>query len=267
MRRQFLAVATYFVIALVLFFTGIPVYLMLKISFADPATFMNTGEFSFTLDNLKRAIFSGNLWPPLRKSLTVALGTAFLSVAMAAPGSYVLAKLPRRTGYALVILIFFTRMFPEVSIALPVSLNFIRLGLFDTDLGLMMAHLIRVLPLVAWILVGTFESIPKELEEAARIDGCSQFKAFYKIALPVAKPGIIVGLIFGFLNSWDEFIYATYLCLLNKTLPLTVYYYVKRGGWFLSSTYAWIVTFPVALFTYYFQKYLQSGYLAGAVKE
>jgi trehalose transport system permease protein len=157
-------------------------------------------------------------------------------------------------------------MFPEVGIALPISLNVIRLGLFDTDGGLVLAHLIRVLPLVAWVLIGTFKSLPRDIEEAGRMDGCSQAQVLYRVVFPVARPGIIVGLIFGFLNSWDEFIYAAYLSLMNKTLPLTVFYYVNRGGWFLSSTYALVVTVPVLFFTYAFQRYLQSGYLSGAVK-
>jgi len=266
MKRSGTNILTYSAIALILIFTGIPLYIMLKIAFADPAAFINAGEFRFSLENLKSIFTSGNIWPPLSKSLVVALATSFFSVIIAAPGAYVLAKIPGRTGYVFLILIFFTRMFPEVSIALPISLNFIRMGLFDTYLGLILAHLIRVLPLVAWILVGTFKSIPRDLEEAGRMDGCSKLKVLYKVVLPVARPGIVVGLIFGFLNSWDEFIYATYLSLTQKTLPLTIFYYINRGGWFLSSTYALVVTMPVLIFTYYFQRYLQSGYLSGAVK-
>jgi trehalose transport system permease protein len=266
MQRSGTTILTYSAIAVILLFTGIPLYIMLKITFADPAAFINAGEFKFSLENLKSIFTSGNIWSPLRKSLVVALATSFFSVIIAAPGAYVLSKIPGRMGYVFLILIFFTRMFPEVSIALPISLNFIRLGLFDTYLGLILAHLIRVLPLVAWILVGTFKSIPRDLEEAGRMDGCSKLKVLYKVLLPIARPGIVVGLIFGFLNSWDEFIYATYLSLTEKTLPLTIFYYINRGGWFLSSTYALVVTMPVLIFTYYFQRYLQSGYLSGAVK-
>jgi len=260
------SIFSYAGIAAILLFTCIPVCLMIQISFADPAAFINDQVFRFSLDNMQSVFSSGNIWQPLRKSLVVAVATAFLSILIAAPGAYVLAKIPGNTGYALLMLIFFTRMFPEVGIALPVSLNLIRLGLFDTDLGLILAHLIRVLPLVAWVLAGAFKSLPKDLEEAGRIDGCSRLEVLYRVVFPVAKPGIIVGLIFGFLNSWDEFIYAAYLCLAHKTLPLTVFYYINRGGWFLSFTYALVVTVPVLFFTYYFQRYLQSGYLSGAIK-
>ncbi|MBN1662288.1 MAG: carbohydrate ABC transporter permease [Deltaproteobacteria bacterium] len=260
------AIFLYGSLGLILLFTCIPIYLMVKIAFADPGAFMNDQAFEFTFEHLKAVFLSGNLWPALRKSFTVACATAFLSTLIAAPGAYVLAKIPGRTGYFFLMAIFFTRMFPEVGIALPISLNVARLGLFDTDAGLVLAHLIRVLPLVAWVLIGTFKSLPKDIEEAGRMDGCSKAQVLWRIVLPVARPGIMVGLIFGFLNSWDEFIYAAYLSLMNKTLPLTVFYYVNRGGWFLSSMYALIVTIPVLFFTYFFQRYLQSGYLSGAVK-
>lgn len=257
---------SYAVIASVLVFTCIPVFVMLEVTFADPAAFINRREFQFSLQNLIDVLSSGNIWPPMRKSFVVAVGTAFISVALAAPGAYVISKAPGNIGYGLLLLIFFTRMFPEVGIALPVSLNLIRLGLFDTDLGLVLAHLIRVLPLVTWVLAGTFKALPPGLEEAGRVDGCSRWGVLYRIVLPLAKPGLMVGLIFGFLNSWDEFIYASYLSLVDRTLPLTVFYYVNRGGWFLSFTYALIVTVPVLFFTYYFQRHIQAGYLSGAVK-
>jgi trehalose transport system permease protein len=244
----------------------LPVYLMVRIAFADPGSYLNEGRFVFSAGNLVSVFTSGNIQGPLRKSLTVAFAVSLLSVLIAAPGAYAFARLPGKAGYVCVILIFFTRMVPEVGVALPITVNFIRLGLFDTDAGLVLAHLVRALPLVTWILIGSFKAIPRDLEEAAYIDGCSRFQAFLRVSLPLAKPGIVVGLIFGFLNSWDEFTYATYLTMQHKTLPLTVYYYVERGGWFLSSTYALVVTIPVLLFTYYFQKHLQSGFLAGAVK-
>jgi trehalose transport system permease protein len=240
---------------------------MARIAFSDPSTFMNENQkFKLSLDNFKHVFSSGNIYPPFRKSLIVALSVAFLSVLIATPGAYVLAKIPGKMGYAFLLIIFFTRMFPEVGIALPISVTFIKMGLFDTDPGLIFAHLIRVLPLITWILIGTFKAIPGDLEESAKIDGAKKHQILLKIIFPLAKPGIIVGLIFGFLNSWDEFTYARYLSLQHETLPLKVFYYVNRGGWFLTSVYALIITIPVLLFTYYFQRYLQSGYLSGAVK-
>lgn len=257
---------TYIPITLIISLSLIPIYLMLKIAFTDPGTFLNQQKFSLSFESFKSIFIFGNIWPPLRKSLVVAFQVSFFSFLIAAPGAYVLAKIPGKIGNFFLLVIFFTRMFPEVGIALPISVNFIKFGLYDTDFGLVLAQLIRVLPLATWILIGTFKAIPTELEESGRIDGCSKFQILYKIIFPLAKPGIIAALLFSFLNSWDEFTYATYLSLQNKTLPLTVFYYVNRGGWFLSSTYALVITVPVLIFTYYFQRHMQSGYLSGAVK-
>jgi trehalose transport system permease protein len=266
MRKTYRNMLLYLFLFTVIFMIVLPIFLMFKIAVSEPGPFLNEDRFVFSLQSFKSVFQSGNIWPPLRKSATVAVSVALLSVLIAAPGAYVIAKVPGHIGFLFIIIIFFTRMFPEVGIALPVSLTFIRWGLFDTDPGLVLAHLIRVLPLVAWILLGTFKAIPPDLEQAGKVDGCTKRQVLTQIIFPIAKPGLAVGLIFGFLYSWDEFTYATYLSLQHKTLPLTVYYYVNRGGWFLTSTYAVIITLPVLLFTYYFQRYLQSGFLSGAVK-
>ncbi len=248
----------------------IPIYLMVKISVSEPQDILvqHPDFFSthFTSRHWVDVLAAGNIWPPLRKSLTVAVVTALFSLLLSVPGAYGLSRIPGSVAHAFLIGIFLTRMFPEVGVALPISVTFIRGGLFDTDMGLILAHMIRVLPISAWVLVATFKAIPQDLEEAAFVDGATKVRSLIHIVLPLAKPGIGVALIFSFLGSWDEFIYATYLCLANKTLPLMVYYYVSRGGWFLSSTYATVVTIPVVIVTYSLQRYIRSGYLRGAIK-
>ncbi len=248
----------------------IPVYLMVKISVSDPQDILvqHPDFFSarLTSKHWAEVFASGNIWPPFRKSITVAALTALFSLLLSVPGAYGLSRFGRNAAHIFLIGIFFTRMFPEVGVALPISVGFIKQGLFDTDMGLILAHLVRVLPISAWILVGTFRTIPQDLEEAAFVDGATKIRSLFHVVLPLAKPGIGVALIFSFLGSWDEFIYATYLCLTNKTLPLMVYYYVSRGGWFLSSTYATVITIPVVIVTYSLQRYIKSGYLRGAIK-
>lgn len=157
-------------------------------------------------------------------------------------------------------------MIPEISIALPISISFIKMGFFDTIFGLVFAHLIRILPISCFILVGVFSGFPEELEKQARIDGCSRIKALVKVVLPLSLGGISVAGIFSFLLSWDEFIYASYLCLAQPTMPLKMYYYISRGDLFYSATYAVIITIPVLILTFMLQKYLKPGYLSGAIK-
>jgi len=162
---------------------------------------------------------SDDIWSPLVKSLEVATLTALFSLAVAVPGSYTISKLPSKVKYPLVRGLFFTRMFPEVGIALPISVNFISWGLLDTVLGLVIAHMIRILPLVTWILVGTFETVPKALEEASSIDGCSRLGTLRRIVITLAASGIAVSTIFAWLGSWEEFTYAVYLTPVERTLP------------------------------------------------
>ena len=157
-------------------------------------------------------------------------------------------------------------MFPEVGIALPISVTFIRWGLVDTNLGLVLAHLIKVLPLMTWILTGTFDSIPRDLEQSALVDGCNKLQALVKVVLPLSMAGMAAASILCWLESWNEFTYAVYLCLADSTLPLKTYYYVRRGNWFESAAYAVFLTIPVIIVSFALQNYLKSDYLSGALK-
>ncbi|AGB41495.1 ABC-type sugar transport system, permease component [Halobacteroides halobius DSM 5150] len=251
-------------------FMILPVYLMFKVSVSSPQEVLTQhptfGIQNFTLEHWKGVIQSGRLWAPLSKSFIVATGTAIISMIIAAPGAYVISRMDRKIKYITIISLFFTRMFPAVGIALPVSVEFIKLGLLDTNLGLILAHLIKVLPFLAWILVGTFETIPQDLEKAASVDGASKMQILLKVVFPIALPGIAVGTMFAWLQSWNEFTYALYMTLADKTLPLQVFYYVNRGGVFATAAYATILTIPVAIITFFLQKYMKSGYLSGAIK-
>jgi trehalose transport system permease protein len=157
-------------------------------------------------------------------------------------------------------------MFPDVAIAMPIAITFLRLGLNDTDLGLILAHLVPILPFVAWILVGTFEVIPRELEEAAQVDGNGQIGTLLRVVFPLAAPGIAVAALFAWLASWNDLVYAIYLFLSERTLPLMTYYFSNRGSVFDTATYAVLLTIPVLIITLALQRYIQAGTLSGAVK-
>src|SRR5690606_38545845 len=118
----------------------------------------------------------------------------------------------------------------------------------------------------AWILVSTFSAIPVDLEEAAFIDGATRLQTLRLVIFPVAMQGIAVSAIYVWLNSWNEFTYALYLSLTTKTMPLQIYYYVERGGFFDQAAYAIILAIPVFIITFIFQRYLKSDYLSGAFK-
>lgn len=247
-----------------------PVYLLFKVSISKPAEVLTQHPTFWihepTLKHWAAVLTGGELWGPLTKSLSVATLTTLLAVAIAAPAAYVIARMPRKWRYTTIMSLLFTRMFPDVLIALPIAITFIKMGLLDTVPGLVFAHLIGNLPFIAWILVGTFEAIPRALEEAASVDGCSRVGGLLRVIFPAALPGIMVGAMFVWLNSWNEFTYAMYLSTASKTLPLQTFFYQAKGSWFDSAAYATVLTIPVILITFALQRYLVSGTLSGAVK-
>lgn len=253
------------------FFFLFPLYILFKISFSAPQdVFAPRPPYllrHFTPQHFLDVFSSGTVFSqPLVKSLAVGILSSLGSLVLSIPAAYAISRLGYRLRYILVLAIFITRMFPEVSIALPVSIFFIKAGLYDTLFGLTLAHIIRNLPVACFIMTGVFSGFPWELEKQAMIDGASRLSAFFKVVLPLTAGGMTVAAIFSFMLSWDEFIFASYLTLAQPTMPVKMYYYVSRGDIFSSAAYAVIITVPVLVMTIALQKYLRPDYLAGAVK-
>jgi len=247
-----------------------PVYVLFKTSVSTVAQATAPSPswliHGITWDNWNRLLTWDIVGPPLMHSLIVATGTAIFAVLIAAPAAYVISRLPPRSRYLVILAVLFTRMFPEVIIATPIATNFFRWGLNDTNLGLMMAHLIRTLPLACWIMIGSFQVIPRDLEEASFVDGGSKISTLIRVVLPLGLPGIAVAAIFAWLDSWNDLLYAIYLFLTQRTLPLVTYYYANRGTVTDVATFSIIMTIPVILITFFLQRWIRSGYLSGAVK-
>jgi trehalose transport system permease protein len=189
-----------------------------------------------------------------------------LAILIAAPAAYVVSRLRPALAYTIVLILLVTRMFPEFTIGISVATWFARFGLIDTYLGLILAHLIGSLPFIAWILVGTFETVPRELEEAAQIDGASKLGTLVRVVFPLAAPGIAVASLFVWLYSWNEFLYARLLTTNQNTLPLQVFQAIDRGTLQQMATVAAVLTLPILLVVYFLQRYLRPGALTGAVK-
>ena len=166
---------------------------------------------------------------PLVKSLVVAALTTAGALAIAAPGAYAIARLPAapplRDRRGLLV----TRMFPEFAVGVSVATRFAQLGLVDSYLGLVLAHLTGVLPFIAWLLVGAFEGVPRDVEAAAAIDGASRLATLRRVVLPMVAPGLAVAALFAWLYSWNEFLYARLLTTSQNTLPLQVFQAIDRG--------------------------------------
>jgi len=247
-----------------------PLYILFKVSVSEPQDVLTRNPplliENFTWDHWRDMFDLDRILPPLQMSLTVATGTAIMCILIAAPAAYAISRLPRKWRYTIVLALLFTRMFPEVTIATPIASRFYAWGLSDSEIGLILAHMIRNLPFVAWILVGTFEVIPVDLEEASQVDGAGRLSTLFRIVFPIALPGIVVAAIFAWLDSWNDLLWAIYLLPTDFTLPRLTYYYSARGGFFDVATFSVLLTIPVFIITLFMQRYIRTGYLSGAVK-
>jgi multiple sugar transport system permease protein len=225
------------------------------------------------------------LWvflPTLRNYADVFANNPFLSymvnstiVAVLAVGVGLFCGLPaaytmaRYRQSSLGFLFLMVRILPGIAFLVPLFVIYRRLGLINTLGGIALAHITVVLPLVIWVMAGFFEDIPRELEEAALIDGCSRIGTFVRIVLPLSKPGIVAATILSFIASWNNFIFV--LILGGKdtiTLPMAVYSFVsfEDVNWGGLTAAATVITVPILVLSIIVQRYLAGGLTMGAVK-
>jgi multiple sugar transport system permease protein len=159
------------------------------------------------------------VWEAIVNSVLVAAMTMALSIGLGAPAGYALARFdfPGKDAYRMLILL--TRAFPIAILALPLTVRFIDLGIYDTTLGVALVHTALALPFAILVSSSLFMGIPRELEEAAWTLGCNRLQAFARIVWPLARPGIAATAIFAFVISWNEVFAAVILTLRNRTLP------------------------------------------------
>jgi trehalose transport system permease protein len=227
-----------------------------------PALIVTEPTFRFW----RLVLASGDLGSPLVKSLAVAALTTGGALAIAAPGAYAIARLPTRVRYTVLLGLLVTRMFPEFAIGVSVATRFAQLGLTDTYLGLVLAHLTGVLPFVAWLLVGAFEGVPRDVEAAAAVDGASRLATLQRIVLPMTAPGLAVAALFAWLYSWNEFLYARLLTTSQNTLPLQVFQAIDRGTRQQMAAVAVVLVLPILGVVAVLQRHLRPGALAGAIR-
>jgi multiple sugar transport system permease protein len=199
-------------------------------------------------------------------SVIVAVGSTGLSLLLGIPAAYGIAR-SRRYGTALLILV--ARMTPALSYLIPWFLLFQQLGLANTYQALILTHLIIGLPLVIWVMIGFFEGVQQELEDAALIDGCSRFGSFLRVAMPLTRPGIVVSGILAFIFSWNNFIFAVVLAGPRlQTLPVAVFSMMsfEQTNWGPLAAAALLITAPVLILTLTVQRDIVAGLAAGGMK-
>jgi multiple sugar transport system permease protein len=199
-------------------------------------------------------------------SVIVSFGATGLALLLGVPAGYGIAK-AKSTKAAVLILI--ARVTPGLSYLIPLFLLFQWMGLIGTLTPLVITHLVITVPIVVWIMIGFFEGLPPDLEEAALVDGANIWQAFRYVAMPLARPGITVAMILAFIFSWNNFIFGVVLAgRETRTLPVAVYNVLtfEQISWGPLAAAALVVTAPVLLLTLLMQKEIVAGLTAGGVK-
>ena len=218
----------------------------------------------------KQLSASGDTLRGFKNSLIISCGATVISTVLAIPASYGLARFRFGARKALVLFFLITQMLPSTLVLTSLYIMFSKLGLLNTYMAPILADATLGIPFSIIILRTYFVSIPKELDEAAKIDGCSHLSAFVKIMLPIAKPGIVVAAVFSFVYAWGDLIYGITFITNPNMRPITSssYNYVQQYQTLWNSTMAFgiIAITPVVLIFIFMQKYIVSGLTNGAVK-
>ncbi len=200
-------------------------------------------------------------------SLVVAAGCTALGLAVGLPAAYSIARW-RQRGLALAILV--ARIIPGISYLIPWYIFFRRLHMVDTYGGLILTHLIVGLPIIIWGMIGFFEDVPAELEDAALIDGCSYLGVFGRVALPLVKPGVVATAILSFVFSWNNFLFSVILAgRQTRTLPIAVFNMIsyEEINWGTLAAAATLITLPVLVLALIVQRHIVTGLTFGSVKQ
>lgn len=225
--------------------------------------------FTPTLANYREVLFIDKVGPALINSIIVAVCTTALAVGLGTPAAYALARFEFRGKTDLWFWFITNRFVSPVVLAFPVFLISRELGMRDTHLALILMYLTFTLPIVIWICTDQFRSVPQELDEAALLEGASQWRIFRSICLPLAMPGVAVSSILSFIFSWNELLFAYILTpKAAKTAPAMAVtfmegYDVPYGKIMATST---LIVVPVLIFALLASKHLVRGLTMGAVK-
>lgn len=206
----------------------------------------------------------------LLNSTIVAVSTALLNLALATLAAYSFARLRFRGSQVLMMLYLASRMVPGVAIIIPFYLVLRGLGLLNTYLGLILSYTTFTLPFTIWILKDYFRSIPRDLEDAARVDRCNWFTMMWRVFLPISAPGLVAAAVFAFMTAWNEFLFALFLTatIQSKTIPIVIANFATDLDvqfTFMAAAGVLAVIPPLVL-ALIFQRLIVQGLAAGSVK-
>lgn len=233
----------------------------------DPTKFFPS---AITFEHYKAVFQQLHFGNNVLNSILIAGTTTIVAIAISALGAYGIVRFFPRVGKVLTRVLITTYMFPPILLAVPYSIIMGKLGMMNNRLGLVIVYMSFSVPYAIWLLVGFFQTVPLDIEEAARVDGANKIQVFYKIVLPIVAPGIVAVAIYTFINAWNEFLYS--LILMNSSEKMTVAVALKslQGqevlDWGVMMAASAVVVIPSVVFFMLIQKKIAGGLAAGSVK-
>jgi multiple sugar transport system permease protein len=261
-RRQALARGlTYLVGILISLWVLIPIIFIASMALTTPAMVRAYPKsilpfIPFSTATMEFFLNSRGILPGIRNSVVVALITLTLSTLISAPAGYAISRFVFRGRNVFRLAILAVRAFPIVVLSIPLAVVFLRVGIYDTVLGLALMHTALALPTTILVISSVFASIPYELEEAAMVFGCSPAQAFRHVVLPLVLPGIAAAAIFTFVLSWNEVFAATILTIHNRTLPAQVLVTLSQSSDPYQFAGGFFMLIPALIFIFFIRRYL-----------
>ena len=253
--------------------SAFPLFWMALASVVPESRLFDSAELwrgPFVLDHYRALATERAFWVPIRNSVVVAGATTLFAVTVGGACAYALARLRFRGRYPLLAFVLAVSMFPQISLVAPLYLLLREVGLINTYPGLVLPYLTFAMPLTIWLLVGFFQKLPAELEEAAAIDGAGRLRTLVEIVAPVAWPAIATTAILTFVYCWNELLFALSFTLGPERHTVPVAIALFRGQyqvpWGQILAAAVVATAPVLLLVALFQRRIVQGLTAGAVK-
>lgn len=272
-KRDIMTIVRFILVGVLLAFVLFPFFYMVSTAFkTEPEQFLSPPVYlprEPTLANFRQAI-EPKFIRYFLNSFIVTISTTIIVIAVSLFSSYAFSRLRFRGRKFLLKFIILTQLFPLIVIIIPIYTIFTRLHLINTHISLIIAYLTFTVPVSVWILRGFFKGIPYNLEEAAMVDGCTRLRAFLKIVLPLARPGISATAVYIFIVTWQEFMFALTFMSGQKmrTLPVGILDFVRQyginwGGLMAAST---LITIPVFILFLILQRQFISGLTQGSIK-
>lgn len=273
-RSRGQSIALWTGVALILLVCLAPFYWLVNVSLKTGSELSNARVFpeSPSLDNYDSIFRNGDFTRALLNSVIVSGVTTIVALVIGAFAAYALARLPLKRKHMVLFLMLAISTFPPISIAAPVFKLWTDIGFYDTYQGLILPCLAFALPLAIYILTAFFREVPKEIEEAARVDGATRMEAFRKVVLPLAGPGLVTAGLLTFIATWNEFLFAITLTSSpdSRTVPASIAFFtgsqrfeVPLGTITAASV---VITVPLVVLVVIFQRRIIAGLTAGSIK-